>query len=294
MKITFASYADHTMPSTRYRALIPAQEMAKQGQQIKLGPPQLGDDVGIWMKHFRPEDQQDIRKFQGRKIFDCCDDHFHNENRNHYINMIENADLVTCTTERMAEIIKDETGAEARVIPDPYEFPENQPHFVRRSRPRLLWYGHSVNFDTIEPWLDELQDYDVKIIANKFPHKLQRDWVRFEPWSHQSMINSLHRCDFVIIPTLNDYRHKTVKSHNRPLEAIRQGRFVVMGHLPSYEQFSGTMWVGDIVEGLEWARKHPELATERVQQAQNYIRSRYSPKVIAEHWLRACDPSRGN
>lgn len=276
------------MASTRYRAALPGHALVALGHDVSIGYPRDDADVTVFSKHFSPNDVDLIRRQSGRRVMDVCDDHFQTQHREHYLRMIELADVVTCSTSRMAEVIKEEAGVDALVVPDPYEFPELPPHRSFRAKPRLLWFGHAVNLDTLEPLIWSLKDYDVKLVCNKLPPRFDLNWIRYEPWGFEAMTNSFDRCDLVFLPTSPKQRRKSVKSHNRPLEAIRQGRYVVMGHLPSYEQFGEWMYVGDNVkEAIDRAVQEPERCAERVREAQAFIRSRYSPEVVARYWLRA-------
>lgn len=237
------------LASSRLRAAIPQAELAK------LGIVQ-GDDVIVYGKHFI----NNIPKYVTR-IYDVCDDHLDNEALGwYYRTHIAEADAVTCNSETMQAIIKEKTGRDAHVIPDPYES-EEQPAGMGEG---LLWFGHESNLRQIHPYLD-----------------LKPEILTGCEWSRAKQLRMLADCAVVLIPT--DFRQ--AKSANRLIEAVRNGRFVVAGELPAHEEFKPYMWVGDIREGVVWALSNRDEAIERVRKCQAYIKDKYSPEAIAKQWL---------
>jgi hypothetical protein len=74
------------------------------------------------------------------------------------------------------------------------------------------------------------------------------------------------------------------RSANRAVTAIRAGRFVVAGDIPSYREIPG-IWVSDdIKSGLALAMTTD--TTDRIKEAQAYVRERFSPERIADQWER--------
>ena len=87
------------------------------------------------------------------------------------------------------------------------------------------------------------------------------------------------QADIVILPATVGY-----KSPNRAIEAVRQGCFVVAEPHPSLEGFPG-IWVGDIKEGIEWARQNPKSANELTLKAQAWTEN-FAPALVASAWSR--------
>ncbi len=211
-----------------------------------------GNDVLVIGKHGWPIEI--IEQF-GMFVYDVCD--WRDEN----IPYCHAADLITCNSEVMAAVIYSATGLDAHVIPDPYEGDERE----AKVGESLLWFGHQTNLKDLEPY----SDLPIKILTGN-------------EWSIEAQKKALDECGMVIIPT----GQRKTKSANRVLEAIRAGRMPVVGHMPSYSEFSEYIPIGDIREGIERVLANPSKSVEQIKEAQDYIRDKYSPATIARKWKR--------
>jgi hypothetical protein len=222
----------------------------------------LSSDILIFSKPI--EDDIDLAqnaKRKGKKIVvDFCDDHF--DRFSFYRAMLELADVITCPTKKMAEKIR----WDAVVIHDPYEFDECEPHC---GGDNLLWFGHKSNLNSFLRIFKQLGESPFRLVSNA-PGTIQ--------WSLETMKNEFSRADIVLMPFTKDY-----KSPNRTIESIRQGCFVVAEPHPSLDDIPG-IWIGDIKEGIEWAKQHPLEANQRTKIAQDYVKKQFSPKIVASAW----------
>lgn len=249
MQVTFAFLAPE-IASSRLRAGIPQAELKKLG----VG---RGNDVLVYGKHVV---RMEIAMLYKKRVYDICDDHFHTIHEPYYREHAMTADLITVNSEEMARIVFAETSRVATVIPDPYES-EERPAMRGKG---VLWYGHESNLKTIEP----------------YRHCI--DSILTTPeWSRERQLKLIHDCAIVVIPT----DERKAKSANRLIEAVRNGRFVVAGELPAHDEFKDFMWIGDIFEGLEWAKAHPEECINKTTLCQTYIRDKFSPERIGKLWL---------
>lgn len=251
MKVTFAYFGDH-LASARLRARIPQAEVAKLG----IGK---GMDVVVYGKHWLS--MADLSQFK-KRVFDVCDDHFWTSHDAYYREHIAKADLVTCNSETMKDIIRRETDRIATVIPDPYES-EEKPAGMGSG---LLWFGHQSNLPDLHPYLD-----------------LEPEILTGTDWGREKQLAALDKCAAVLIPT----GKSMAKSANRLIESVRNGRFVIAGYLPAHEEFKPFMWIGDIRDGVEWLKEYPRDAVKRVGFCQQYIRDKYSPEAIGRLWFNA-------
>lgn len=282
MNISFVTPGDDTLASVRYRMLIPAEALTKMGHNVTVGncAPQ---DAGVFV--FSKQYPADIFHAENaavvgiKTVFDVCDDHFHDQHAGHYREMIKSCDVVTCSTQAMREVILEETGREATVIDDPYEFPEEPPVVIRpvpttygKSRGRTMWFGHKSN-------LPSLNGYNVDdVISNA---------QGYMPWSMETMFMAFDRNQIVVIPH-SDERKNAVKSPNRVIESIRMGKWVSASPIRSYEQFKDFANIGDVQAGIEMYNDLPEdVLVARIKAGQDYIRERFSPETIAKQWLTA-------
>ena len=245
------------MASYRYRAQTPAKELGASINDLEADciifskPGTVGQ---VTLAH--------ALKTQGKTVIvDVCDDHLGDVT---YQDLIRAADFVTCPTEAMAERLL--PWADATVIPDPYEFEEVEPHCKGH---RLLWFGHGTNLYSLSRILPDLNGWPLTIVSN-VPWAVQ--------WSLEEMQRQFPIADMVVLPATADY-----KSPNRAIESIRQGCFVVAEPHPSLKGIPG-IWIGNIKEGIEWARSNTQEANERTKWAQDSIRERYSPATQANAW----------
>lgn len=250
--ISFIHRGGPNMASYRYRAEIPARTLVAK---LNAYPA----DIMIFAKPM-PGDPELARlcKLQKSKIVaDFCDDHF---DEPIYQQMLDIADVVTCSTPKLAERLD----CDSHIVPDCFEFQEEAPHCNGRN---LLWFGHAVNYQSIA----KLNIEGVRIVCNK---------EGCIPWSLLTMREEFARADIVLLPRTADY-----KSPNRAIEAIRQGCFVVAEPHPALRDFP--IWIGDIQEGIEWAASNPDQANAMTKQAQAFVSEWYSPAMQAAAWRKA-------
>lgn len=241
--------------SYRYRCLIPRKHLPEY-------------PVTVVAKDWIPWDELP----RGPLIWDCCDDHF--RTHDYYKRIADRADAIVVPTQNMKDRVKAETGKEAFIVEDPYEFPEKEPRLPSGKAQNLFWYGHKSNLQGLLDRRPSFTGRQIRVISN---------WPGCRPWSHEGMLEWFEWCDVVPIPVQQTDKAQA-KSPNRMVEAIRQGRYVVAEPLPSYQPYG--MWSGDLKEGLEWVDTHPEEALEAVRNAQRIVREKHSPEVIAQQWIK--------
>ena len=263
MKLSVLGRALH-IASSRYRVVIPTMVLHRMGVEICKDA-----DILLYSKS---EVDKGILDLYPKKIYDICDDNFDCGKRGpEYEKHAKGANVVTCNSEVMRFVIHQKAGRIAEVIPDPYEHPEWKPSWGEG----LMWYGHSVNVKDLVRVLPLLKDPVAPLTTStdRLPSYVE--------WSHAEMDRQYRKCSMVIIPT----GRGIAKSANRMIEAVRAGKFVVAEPLPAYEEFSDLMWVGDIPEGVEWAKARQSECLERVRACQDRIRERFSPQTIGAKWF---------
>lgn len=281
MNINFVTVTNESMASYRYRIFIPAIMLAKRGHLVRIVTASQPDaEIAVYSKHYNEKDVDDAQALQmrgGKVIFDICDMH----DIPHYERMRDIADRVTVSTEALAAKFSG-----AVLVQDPYEYPEKLPRFQPEEIIKVLWYGHASNINALANVWEELHGNHVLILTN--PEVADMTNMPITPWSLARQMQGLAECDVVIVP-VEDLPKKHTKSANRMIEAIRSGRFVVASSTPSHDEFKQWMYVGNIGQGLKWVRQHRDEIEERIREAQNYIRERYSPETIGEKWEKVCD-----
>ena len=233
-------------------------------------PEAIAADVHIFSKHWT--DDRVAARASPCAVFDVCDDWF---TRVHpvvrgigdYYREMCGLCSVTCSSEALAEIILEQTGKVAEVIPEPYEGPDGLPRELGEPL-RVLWFGHKSN-------LKELQRHTVPdgvgvvLCTNAVG-------AGIVPWSVDNLALALAACDVVIIPQSHHW-----KSANRMVESLRAGRFVVASDIPAYRGFD--QYLGDIREGLEWVKSNTGHIISRIISGRKRL-DQFSPASINRQW----------
>lgn len=291
MNINFVTTASETMASFRYHNVIPAEELRKLGHKVSINLwPENEYEYYIFSKHLNHAEYFYAHKLksQGKKvIFHCCDNHFETKHSQHYRMMIGIADLVISSTKEMARIIEEKTGVKAVAIPDAYEFDMAEPQFELCSSqilPKVLWFGHHSNLGSLLRLLP-LNDIDLTICTTA---NTNLQGINTIAWSLETLKNLLKLCDVVIISSDITDRN-IVKSHNRLIESVISGKFVIAFPLPAYEEYRDWMYIGDIKEGLKWLKEQKENnIKKRIADCQQYIVTNYNREKIGKLWEMAC------
>lgn len=312
------------LASARYRALVPAQQLARMGHSVRVasileggGPIALGDgpfDVLVLSKSFRASNEELARSVKARGVrvaVDFCDDHFdHPEHGRHFHALARMADVVVASTEAMADSVKRNAGRDAIVIPDPVEGPKRAAEF--RPRPpvlRVLWFGHPTNLGGLAQGIDALS-----ALASRMPVRLTivtkllagvdevaadigrkaKVEVRLAPWSIEATWKALEEADVVWIP-VGDSAQKAVKSANRLLESIWAGRLPVADAIPAYQPFADLVPIGERLDAAVLrCLAEPQAVEARLAEAQRRIARTHSRYACGRLWARALGEAHGH
>lgn len=252
-----------TVASGRLRATLPAKWLYANGYE-------RGSDLVVLSKHCWPED---FTQGYDKYIFDVCDDHFETAFADHYKLHCANAAAVTCNSEAMAVRIKDFTGRDAFVIPDPFELERKPPHLGD-----LLWFGAKWNVDALLRVLPDLPNLPLEVVSEPFNKMVT-------PWSLESLSHAMSTAGIVLIPVGD----KKTKSANRMIEAINGGCFVVAEEMPAHYEFAPFTWIGEIGDGVRWALDNPDEVLGSIAAGQDYIDKHYSMDAIGPMWASVID-----
>ena len=235
------------LASFRLRVLIPSKYV---GPHIIGG---IGNPT-FFYKHGNPDL---AKRLKVPIVYDVVNGHFDDPD---YQKMCKLATVITCSSQPMKRDIHYWTGRDAVVIPDPYENAESEPAVVGD---RVVWFGHTANIESARPYAD--------LVTICSGHE----------WSLEKEAASLASAGVVLL-TGNNYG----ASENRPVKAIRAGRFVVAPKdcPKSWRELRDFMWIGDVREGISWAFANREEACRKVQLGQEYVRTRFSPQSIGSQW----------
>jgi len=263
-----------SVASYRYRAAIPCEEVAKiNGYTTAM---QDGEaDIVVFSK---PSAEQfpiaQKAKADGAKIVvDLADDHFdHPVVGPIYREFVALADGLVTGSNVMRGRIYDYVKRDSVVLADPYEHDECAPH---ADGEEFLWFGHIRNFHEIQSVFPFMGQRRLRVVTG--PQKI----AGTIQWSEQAMKQVLALSNIVLLPTQKGAEYK---SPNRLLNSIRAGCFPVCMAHPAYTEFRDVVWVGDFITGLKWVDVFRGDLNGLVEQAQDYIRDRYSPAAIGKQW----------
>ena len=259
MKVGYCVAVEPHIASYRFRVAIPAPLLGCEYVLSNFG------DVTFFYKH--AEGNIELAKSCPRVVYDVTNDHFSRAKGGHYREMIALATAVTCSSEWMRRRILEVTGKAAAVIDDPWETPELKPEMPEGDE--VLWFGHRANLPSLRPYAD----IDKLIVCSNVTDVI---W-----WTQDSERRALDRCGTVLLTSSSPGA-----STNRVVKALRAGRFVVTpGGVESWDAFAPFIWIGDVAEGVEWARAHREEACQKIEAGQAYLREKTSPKAIAKTWM---------
>lgn len=307
------------LASTRYRVLMPAQQLARLGHECKIyavsadGRAELDSayapEVVIISKSFHSGTEQLAKTLRARGvkiIADFCDDHFgHPVHGAHYCNLVQLADVIVASTPAMAEAIHRSTGRSATVIGDPVEGPRGAPQFAPRFPAlRIVWFGHPSNLGGLVKKASELgalathmpvhlsvvTAHSKEVIA--LLTSLATGWgdrvqVEFFPWTLETTWKAIEQADLVWVPVDDSDARKAVKSPNRLLEPLWLGRLTVADIVPSYQPFADLIPIG---KGLERAvldaLENTAQVEANLQECQRRIGLSYSTFECGNQWAR--------
>jgi hypothetical protein len=268
---------DGVLASTRYRILIPGGELVRDGIEVQIDDKPDPQAINVWHKSGGEQQIADIALHGG--VFDITDGHFDTPGMaDWYYNMCRTATVVTCSSPWLAEFVEEKTGVPAHYVCDPYEFPERA--FEWRGGQSVMWFGSLPNFDTLRGV--ELDCPLEMITGAKEP--VSQVNVRLTPYSRETMLDAFERHDVVIIPVKKIAR-KFVTNANRAVNALRQGKFVVAHDNPAHRELQDFIFIADrLLDGIQWARAHPDSVQAMVEAGQEYVRERFSPRCAADGW----------
>lgn len=259
MHINWVTTGGPHLVSFRGRIVTPGKYFESQGWKVTVGP-YVPADVHVFSKHFNKA--EDLKRIVESPfgIFDLCDDHFNGPHGDYYRGMVKNAKLVITSSQGLSDIA-------GRGIPisEPYELPEGKVRTPRKKR--VLWYGHSANLYTLEPFLPHLKGWELKVISNA---------TGTIPFSLPNMIEGLKWCHVVLLP-----QPKAWKSPNRMVEAFRAGRFPVLADIPAYRGYG--IPTGNELQTLKTVFDRDW--TEELTAAQRRINREFSPEEIGKQWF---------
>ena len=324
-------FNDATVASVRYRCLNPLNELRRCGFQIELFTDRNLDRYSavIFSKLY---DQRNYElalelKRKGRAvIFDVCDNHFYNPYglekfkvvRQQLLRMLSVADLITVSTEALADVLTEEGKLVVRptVIGDAIEqevLELKSVGWLRRlgarmnlrrppdnKKANLLWFGIHGGENAPYGILDILNQKGLlSDLSKSYPFRLivvsnsREKFLKYiEPlpfetcyreWSVATFGETLRASDICIIPiTKNPFT--VCKTNNRLASALYASIPTIADCIPSYRDLSSFCILDDWEYGLRKYLSDKVAAQERAKPAKEFISARYTTRQIGSLW----------
>lgn len=311
--------SDRAIASLRYRVAAPLAALRARGQPVELFDPARADayNAVVLAKAYGAKDRELARAVKARGarvVFDLCDNHFHNpyalpryqRAREELLEMLDLADVVTCTTPAMAEVIREEAplAAEPIVIGDVVEKLDAAPPALDRFEGlRLLWFGSHGSPNAPSGMADLLLiERQLTALRDKTPVQLvvcSNDRGKYErlvaplnldsrylEWDLTAFPGVLAACDAVILP-ISRNPFTACKSHNRLSLSLYAGVPVIADAIDSYLEFAPFCTLDDWDGGMERLAEQPEQERQRALAARDHIDRNWAPEALAPLWEQA-------
>lgn len=301
------------LASVRLRALEPAPFLARLGHKVKVVPMEdipdavrqgtfFDADLYVVQKAFLDLSPvlDELRARGKRIVVDVCDHVFAlPQLSGHYPAMLQRADLVTTSSEALADLVREVAGVPAVCVPDCVELPRGVPALpaVPPKPLRLLWFGRSDNAGPLLAALPALAGFArerpcmLEVVCDATPEmSAALDGAAgplhrvLTPWSPDAVEAGLAACQFVLLPS-SEEPNVVVKSANRLQEALWAGRMPVAHPLRSYLPFADSAIVtASLADGLQWALDHWQELPARIAAGQAAVAETAAPEAVARAW----------
>lgn len=290
---------DNSRASHRLRASIPSNALNKKGIKsaiISNVSEIQKTDIVIFSKDSSIESMRSVKKLGCIVGFDICDNYFEDGSRQ-YLEFCEEVDFITVNSESMRELVRNITGKDSFILIDPFERTIVFPNIKNDKTIKLVWYGgksslNFVNWDILMSRLEESKiNFHLTICSIKLNKKLRNFKnhrnISLIEWSWDIQQKLVEESDIVFIPLNFDPHSKifkkiNTKSHNRVVDGIAQGKWVISSKIPSYMPLKDFCWLDDPIDGIKFYVEHKSKIQQRIIKGQEWIKDNASPEVSAE------------
>ena len=198
------------------------------------------------------------------------------------------ATAITTTCEELKVLIHEKSDRDAFIISDLTEREQEVVKFSPEpNKPiELVYYGSGGNYKQLDFDEYHLPNSSLTIVTDINENETEINYSRnMVGWSFEAQGEQVRKSDIVILPVDNDNQKTPYKGNNRPIDAIRQGRFVITNaKTPSWLKLKDYMWCGDIEEGYKWALSNPNEVKKKIIMGQKFVSENYAVDVISKKW----------
>lgn len=234
----------------------------------------FANDIVVLGRIHKEKDVESLRNNNISYIHDICDNKWP-ELEKLWSNTNEHAIAITTTCSELKKLIETKTDKPVYIVPDPTEREQEPINFETKKVYNACYYGSYGNLKQIDWNKYDLSKVNLQKMSDQGPIT----------WSFEAQGKMVRESDLVLLPVNNDHAMTKYKGHNRPIDAIRQGKFVITNAtIPSWVKLKDYMWVGDINEGIKWAINNPNEVIKKVGDGQSFVEEFYTPEKVSTIW----------
>lgn len=315
------SARDTAIASTRLRCALPCRYLREAGWSSELLDRRDpgGYDLVVFQKIYDEDAIQLARSLRDRgvvTVFDLCDNHFFNpemvplltERVARLERMLESVDAISVSSEPLRELLTDRDATVIDDALDELNFGEERgiaERFRGRLRAkerglRVAWFGNAglesppfglVHLRKIMPVLEDFSrssSLRLTVISNsreKYEKAIAgaRIRSRYIEWQFRSFPSHFREHDICVIPIeLNPFT--VCKTGNRVALSLQLGVPVIADPIPSFQEFSDFILLGDWPASLERYASEPALRERHASEGRRYVEAKYTKARVIAQW----------
>jgi hypothetical protein len=311
---TIQKLQESNLASVRLRAAVGAKALSAIGaeNQFTDGFKAQTPDVVIVGKIDNVSDPARSQRWLNRLIalknnsetkvlIDYTDNHLasNSENAKFYKGALKLADQVICSSDMLAQHVKQSYTGHISIIPDPIEVAIQAPLKKKNTTPTALWFGHATNLPYLFDFLLNTYTFQKSarliLMTNLYPFPPQlndllnsrnlRDLeINVIPWSREDLIRASALADVCWIPAgVADVR-KNGASSNRLITAIALGLPTAADNLDSYLPLQ-TYYSNIRKNEAYFQFENPEKYHDNLKNGQLIIEKQYTKQNIKKQWV---------
>jgi hypothetical protein len=314
------SASSSAVASTRLRCALPCRYLRESGWDVEIldSREPYRYDLVVFQKMYDEEAIELACSLGGRGVrtaFDLCDNHFYNPDdlpvlaarAERLRRMLDAVDAVSVSTESLRDLVRDHFPAVIHDALDEFHAAETENVLARlRARLRasksirLVWYGNAgldspsfglPHIRTILPALEDLHrrvPLALTVISNS--HKKYHEVLgearfpaRYIEWKYETFAARFRDQDVCVIP-IEQNPFTICKTSNRVALSLSLGVPVIADRIPSFEEFSDFILLGEWPESLERYATDSTLREHHASGGRRYVKATYTKERVVSQW----------
>lgn len=287
MNITWFTAGDITMASSRLRAFLPGEALARRGHSVTFNP-NLSNAADVIVVQKRADLTAYYSLWHhhtGAAVIFDCDDWYP-----WAVAVSQGVDLVTVDTSYKRRLLPN-----AEVVADVLDLPVNAPR-KRHHRERLqevAWFGHPDNLIHVWDVVEACKRLGINFTAITDVHhpafRATDGLIGGYMWAGEDVDQALIEYDLVVCPWRFDTKFGAdwvlSKSANRPLKAWGLGLPVAGTPIPSYTAAGMEFTAGTVEEWVSVLRRLQSAEVRERDAIRGYTHTaNYQADVVAIRW----------